>query len=149
FWHILPEAAKASTISLYAFAALGGFFAMVPDFDLMLGQAFHRKWFSHSLFAGAVFAVFVYSLKAWLPKYLPQATRLTASPTFPYAAVLAFLAHTSHILTDALTDAGAPVFWPLSRKHYSATPVNSGNPFLNGAVIVLCLFATYHLAKAV
>jgi membrane-bound metal-dependent hydrolase YbcI (DUF457 family) len=138
-WKLTPL--HSSPVHMYTFTALGAFFAIVPDFDLILGHGFHRSGFSHSLFATAAFTALVASAKLWLPRLIPSAASAVASPAYPYVVALAFLAHFSHVFLDALTDAGAKLLWPFKRRSYSATPVNSGNFIFNGLIIVLCVLA--------
>jgi membrane-bound metal-dependent hydrolase YbcI (DUF457 family) len=116
---------------LLLMAALGGFFGVVPDFDLILGVKYHRSGVSHSLLSAALFSVFIF--------VGISAVGMDGLAFARTAALTAFLAYLSHLAADAVTDAGVPLFWPVDPEDVSLTDVNSDNVFLNGAVCVLCL----------
>lgn len=121
--HLPPELQTSlSDTELFIWA---GFFAAVPDFDLLLSRFLpirHRGYASHSLLTVLGIAGFLFgagwALQAgWVPESL--ASRMAGVSRFltPFCAVLAGLAVLSHLLGDAMTKTGVPLFLPNRMWH--------------------------------
>jgi membrane-bound metal-dependent hydrolase YbcI (DUF457 family) len=103
----------------------------LPDLDARTSLKFigHRSGISHSIFTVVLFSGLAYVL---LSNYPPL--DLIIIP-----AVIGAI--TSHILLDALTISGCPLFWPFMRHRVSARLCRYDNRVVNTAIIVLSLFA--------
>lgn len=102
-----------------------GFFAAVPDFDLLLSRWLpirHRGYASHSLltvlFVGGVVYGLGWALQAeWMPAVVVREARPFLRFLTPFCAVLAGLAVLSHLLGDAMTKTGVPILHPRRMWH--------------------------------
>lgn len=141
-YHFLKTYLLLSRNYLVSMVFLGGFFGILPDFDLLLGRRYHRSGVSHSLLsAGLCSSVVLILVSIAIRQGMPL--DMNSMIAYPLTALFAY---SSHVLIDSLTDAGAPLFWPIDQEDYSFTEINSDNPYLNGIIIILCMiFLAYWL----
>ena len=101
----------------------------LPDLDARTWLKFigHRSGFSHSIVTIVLLSGLAYLLFANYPPF-----DLIIIP-----AVIAAI--TSHILLDALTVSGCPLFWPFRRRRFSARLCRYDNQLVNTAIIALSL----------
>lgn len=102
-----------------------GFFAAVPDFDLVLSRWLpirHRGYASHSLLTvfgivGILLGVGWALQAGWMPETFAVHLDGVARFLTPFCAVLAGLAVLSHLLGDAMTKTGVPLLHPRRMWH--------------------------------
>jgi len=122
---LAPAATNKSMLLLSATVAL--LLGSLPDIDarLPLRPFGHRSGLSHSIFTATACTCLSYIL---LSPYPP----LDAIVVPAVAAAIA-----SHILLDSLTFSGCPLFWPLSRRRFSAHLCKYDSLLANASIILL------------
>lgn len=100
--------------------ALAAVLSVLPDLDKPFG---HRHWFSHSIFAAALFSAVGWAASSFDPTY----------------AAVVFLAFFSHTLADSLTKSGVPILYPWKKSHYGLRLFSAHNKLANKAFVLLGL----------
>ena len=98
--------------------AIGAFFGILPDFDLVLSPIWpraHRSAGSHSLIAAAAIAAAWYAALVFVLE--PYGVLVLGSAAEASAAV-AFGAAFLHAAEDSLTHQGCRLMYPLSRRRW-------------------------------
>jgi membrane-bound metal-dependent hydrolase YbcI (DUF457 family) len=125
----------------YLYPALGGFFGILPDFDIFLakaGIARHRGAYSHSFLSSLVLAVIAGAVLFFGYGWL-------FGNILPVSAVI-FLATFAHTATDSMTKGGTKLFYPFSGVKIHGR-IDYDDWLYNGLLVLLCLVAIAYLAK--
>ncbi len=120
FWyaHLALGPALASFITADPLMlGLAALFSVLPDLDKPFG---HRRWFSHSLLAAAIFG----------------SAALVASGFAAIYALIAFLSVASHVGLDFLTKSGVPLLHPLRKNHYGLRLFSAHDQRVNRVVAI-------------
>ena len=97
---------------------VGGFFGILPDFDLVLSPVIprvHRSAGSHSVIASAIMALAWYAAVGFV---LEPNGILDLGSTAEASAVVAFAAAFLHAAEDSLTLQGCRLMYPFSRSRW-------------------------------
>ena len=98
--------------------AVGGFFGILPDFDLVLSPLWrraHRSAGSHSLIAAASMGVAWYAAVVFV---IEPYSILSLGSAAEASAAVAFGAAFLHAAEDSLTVQGCRLMYPLSRRRW-------------------------------
>ncbi|MWG36156.1 metal-dependent hydrolase [Halomarina oriensis] len=129
-WFLLetrPGLALAGGIGVLALARF-------PDVDLRLPLVSHRGPTHTLLFALGVGAVLA-GVATLLSDVAPSS--LDAPWLVPFAAFTGVFGIGTHLLADALTPSGVPLFWPLSRRRFSLRLVRANDALANWGLLGL------------
>lgn len=134
---LLPDLdAKGSAAKYLSFnVTLGGIrFHVTPLFTpaILLHRAFGHRGFLHSLLGFAAFAVLIGVPVAWF----------LSAP----AAVALLLGWASHLVLDACTKSGVPLWWPRKRRVHLLPPVLRVTTGSDAEGLALALLAVAALA---
>lgn len=113
----------------------------LPDYDLMVPFVDHRG-ITHTV----VFLLVVASLLAGAGWAFADAFGTPPVPTAAVGAIAGTVAVGSHLLADALTPAGVPLLWPLSKKRYTLSVARASNPIANYGLLAAGVGLTVALA---
>ena len=127
-----PALALAGGIAVLALARL-------PDVDLRLPLVPHRGP-THSLLFAALVGATLAGVATLLAARLPPS--LAASWLVPFAAAVGAFGVGTHLLADALTPSGVPLFWPLSSRRFTVGLVRTNSAVANWGLLALGAFAT-------
>ena len=104
----------------YLLIAVGAFFGILPDFDLLLSPLFrgaHRSAGSHSLLASAVASASWVVLLVFVAPVL-DSSLVADGDTVASTTVVAFLSMFVHAAEDSLSIGGCRLFYPLSKRRF-------------------------------
>jgi len=122
-------------------AVVGGaamlWLAMLPDWDHRLPVVSHRGP-THTL----AFALLVGAVGAGAGAGLATVLDGGRATLVPFGFAIGTLAILAHLLADALTPAGVPVLWPLSRRDFSVSLTRADNTLANYVLLAVGVFAT-------
>ena len=143
---MLSGAAVGAVVSVvapcdaYVLMAIGAFFGILPDFDLMLAPLYrgaHRSVGSHSLMASAAAAACWATLLVFVAPAMDHsltADRDTALST----TTVVFLSMFAHAAEDSLSVGGCRLFYPFSRRRFRG-PVRYDDVVANSILIVVAV----------
>jgi membrane-bound metal-dependent hydrolase YbcI (DUF457 family) len=124
---------------------IGGFFGILPDFDLLFSHIWnraHRSVGSHSLIAAGMMALAWYLVVRFIVE--PQGFVELGSLLMP-SAVVAFAASFLHAAEDSMTKQGCRLLYPVSRRRFRG-PVRYDDLATNSilylaatVVIIVCM----------
>ena len=121
--------------------AIGAFFGVAPDLDLLLAglaRRAHRSPASHSLLASSGFAL-IWAVALLVLRDQAAFDFLSGFPVMSTASV-AFLASFLHASEDSLTIQGTKLLYPFSRKTFRG-PVRYDDHTANLILSILAVFA--------
>jgi inner membrane protein len=109
--------------------------ATLPDVDHAIPLVDHRG-VTHTLAFAALVGGAVWAGVMAAP------VEVASRELVAYAAAgLAAFSVLTHLLADALTPVGVPLFWPLTTRRYSLGVTPAGHPFWNVGLLVLGVVA--------
>lgn len=111
-------------------------FAMLPDVDHRLPIIDHRGG-THSL----LFAALIGGLFGSIEILLTDLFDVAGQTPGMFGFLLGVFTVSAHLVGDALTPAGVPLFWPLPRR-YSVSITRADNTVANYALLAVGLVAT-------
>lgn len=137
-----PVGAALLARELVAAALVGGLgvlaLARLPDLDLRIPLVEHRGP-THSLWFALLVGLALGGLAFGITAKLGRAEALRYGGFAFGVGVLSIL---SHVLADALTPLGCPLFWPVSGKTYSLRVTSADDGLVNYALLVLGVVVT-------
>jgi inner membrane protein len=127
-----PAVALAGGVGVLALARL-------PDVDLRLPLVAHRGP-THTLAFALVVGAALAGVASVLVGHAPPS--LAVPWLVPFAAFVGVFGVCTHLLADAVTPMGVPLFWPLSGRRLSAGLVRADSTLANWGLLGLGAFAT-------